>query len=179
MRRCYATARSVVDRLRRAGDTLSVAESCTGGMLGAALTAVPGASDVFWGGVISYDDAAKSHLLGVREETLAARGAVSEATAVEMAEGIRERSNVTWSLAVTGIAGPGGGAPEKPVGTVWIALAGPRKGAYRYTFSGDREAVRRASVLAALELLGEALDAAEGDTTRNDSINKEETQGSA
>lgn len=158
--RAESAARSLVDELRRAGDTLSVAESCTGGMLAAALTAIPGASDVFWGGMISYDDAAKTRLLGVRRDTLAEHGAVSEAVVIEMAEGVRARSDTTWSLAITGIAGPGGGTPDKPVGTVWIALAGPRTAAYRYSFSGDREAVRRASVRKALELLSANLGAA-------------------
>ena len=153
-----ARARSLVDRLRQAGDTLSVAESCTGGMLGEVITTVPGASDVFWGGVISYDDAAKTRLLGVRADTIAAHGAVSEATSIEMAEGVRALSDVTWSLAITGIAGPSGGTQEKPVGTVWIAVSGPRDGVQRYAFSGDREAVRRESVLAALELFSDLLE---------------------
>jgi PncC family amidohydrolase len=127
-------------------------------MLGQVLTSVPGASDVFWGGVISYDDAAKVRLLGVRRETLVAHGAVSKNVAVEMARGVRDRSGCTWSLAITGVAGPGGGTPEKPVGTVWVALEGPRAETRQYRFSGDRDTVRHASVEAALELLGAALE---------------------
>ena len=115
----------VLERLRRRGQTLAVAESCTGGGLGAALAAVPGASDVFLGGVIAYANAVKQELLGVPGELLAAHGAVSDPVARAMAEGARRATGATWALAVTGIAGPAGGSAEKPVGLVHIAVAGP------------------------------------------------------
>lgn len=136
-----------------ADQDVSVAESCTGGLLGAALTSIPGSSEVFWGGAISYDDAAKRRLLGVRAETLSDFGAVSEQAAVEMARGMRRVAETSWSVAVTGIAGPGGGSPEKPVGTVWIAVDGPRPEVEPNVFPGDRAAVREATVLAAMKLL--------------------------
>jgi len=116
----------VLQRLRQRGETLAVAESCTGGGLGAALTAVPGASDVFLGGVIAYANALKHALLDVPAALLQEVGAVSDPVAIAMAEGVRRRTGSTWALAVTGIAGPGGGSAEKPVGLVHIALAGPQ-----------------------------------------------------
>ena len=116
----------VLQRLRQRGETLAVAESCTGGGLGAALTAVPGASDVFLGGVIAYANALKQALLDVPAALLQEGGAVSDPVAIAMAEGVRRRTGSTWALAVTGIAGPGGGSAEKPVGLVHIALAGPQ-----------------------------------------------------
>ncbi len=146
--------------LRAAGATLSVAESCTGGLLGGALTAVPGSSDVFWGGVIAYHDRVKRDLLDVPAETIADEGAVSEPTATQMAQGVRSLAGTTWSLAVTGVAGPGGGTGEKPVGTVWIAFDGPAKGARCFRFSGDRESVREQTVRAALDLLVRAVESA-------------------
>ena len=114
----------VLERLRQRGETLAVAESCTGGGLGAALAAVPGASDVFLGGVIAYANAVKQGLLGVPAGLLAAQGAVSDPVAIAMAEGVRAATGSSWGVAVTGIAGPGGGSDDKPVGLVHIAVAG-------------------------------------------------------
>jgi nicotinamide-nucleotide amidase len=141
--------------LRERGRTLSLAESCTAGMISAILTETPGASDYFLGAVVSYADGAKSSLLGVREETLRIHGSVSEETALAMARGARERFGSDLGAAVTGIAGPGGGSAEKPVGTVFFAVTGAAGGetVKRRSFGGDRATVRRAASLHALELV--------------------------
>jgi nicotinamide-nucleotide amidase len=151
-------AEVVLDDLRAAGQTVSVAESCTGGYLSQALTAVSGASDVFWGGVVSYADEAKLSLLGVPDELLATHGAVSEQAARAMAAGMRSTSRTTWSVATTGVAGPSGGSPDKPVGTVWFALDGPLKSARKRVLRGDREAVRARAVQLALDMLRRAIE---------------------
>lgn len=144
--------------LYAAGETLAVAESCTGGWLGRDITSVPGASASFWGGVIAYDNSAKRNLLAVSPDTLADHGAVSEETAAEMAEGVAALSETTWSVAVTGLAGPSGGTPDKPVGTVCIAVTGPVRLSRTYRLRGDRETVRAAAVARALGLLLEAFE---------------------
>jgi len=148
----------ILDACRARGLMLGVAESCTGGMLGERLTAVPGSSDVVRGGVIAYDDAIKRSLLGVPAELLAVHGAVSEPVVRAMASGARTRLDVGAALAITGVAGPGGGTDAKPVGTVWIAL--DLNGAVESRLLrlwGDRDEIRRRSVQAALELLRRAL----------------------
>ena len=127
---CYGAdgdslASVVIDRLRQRGETLAVAESCTGGGLGAALAAVPGASDVFLGGVIAYANGVKQELVAVPADLLARHGAVSEPVARAMAAGVQALTGATWTIAVTGVAGPGGGSAEKPVGTVFMAVCGP------------------------------------------------------
>ena len=139
---------------RRHAITIGVAESCTGGMLGARLTAVPGSSDVVRGGVIAYDDAVKQSLLGVSPDLIREHGAVSEPVVCAMASGIRAVLGVGAALAITGIAGPAGGSADKPVGTVWIALdLGGDVQARRFVMVGDRAEIRHRSAQAALEML--------------------------
>lgn len=132
---------------------LSCAESCTGGWLAKCLTDQPGSSAWFEFGFITYGDNAKQKLLGVREATLAAHGAVSQQVAQEMASGARRVSGANLAVAITGIAGPAGGTADKPVGTVWLAWAGPDGllGAELREFPGDRAAIRRQAVAAALD----------------------------
>ena len=140
------------------GNTLAVAESCSGGRIADLLTTVPGASRWFLGSAVAYHNDLKQRWVGVREETLRAHGAVSEPVAREMAEGARRVAGSTWALSVTGIAGPDGGTPEKPVGTVWTAIAGPSgTEARRHLFLWERDLVRTASAYAALEQLRRAL----------------------
>ena len=145
----------VVGQLIATGETLAVAESCTGGFLGHHITNVPGASAIFAGGVLAYSNALKQKLLGVSESTLAEHGAVSKPVAIEMAEGALTMSGADHALSVTGIAGPAGGTPDKPVGTVWLGLAskGSRPLAIRKFHPYDRETFKHATVHHALELL--------------------------
>ena len=144
---------------------IAVGESCTGGMLGERLTRIPGSSDAFVGGVIAYDNSLKVNLLGVEPQSIADHGAVSESVARQMARGARERAGADIGISITGIAGPGGGTADKPVGTVWIALSGPhREGATveqarRSGMVGDREEIRYRATQAALEMLRRALTA--------------------
>ena len=148
-----AAAARIIGTLEGRGETLSAAESCTGGGILAALTSVPGSSAVVWGGVVAYANDAKTSLLGVDPRIIEGEGAVSSAAARAMAWGMKARSGSDWAVAVTGIAGPGGGSEDKPVGTVWIAWTGPGlpPEAERFLFDGDREAVRRSAAARALE----------------------------
>ncbi|RME35176.1 MAG: CinA family protein [Gammaproteobacteria bacterium] len=131
---------------------LATAESCTGGGLAKAVTEVPGSSGWFDRGFVTYSNRAKMEMLGVAAATLERHGAVSEAVALEMAAGALRHSAARLSVAITGIAGPGGGTPDKPVGTVWIAWAGEGDPvARRFRFGGDRSGVREQAVRAALE----------------------------
>jgi nicotinamide-nucleotide amidase len=141
----------VTELLRTRGESLSTAESCTGGMLSERLTEIPGVSDVYLGGVVSYSNELKQKLLGVREDTLQRYGAVSPQTAREMALGCLERTGSDWALSITGIAGPSGGSAEKPVGLVYIGCAG-RHGVEvkEHRFLGSRQQVRERSVTASL-----------------------------
>ena len=154
-----SVAELVLDGARAQGLSLAVAESCTGGLVAARLTAVPGASDVFLGGLVAYADDVKSGRLGVSEEILAAHGAVSAEAAEAMAAGARAGFGADLAVAVTGIAGPGGGTPEKPVGLVCLDAQGPDAHEQaEIRFSGDREAVRRRATTAALHLLRRVLE---------------------
>ena len=148
----------VLDLAREQGLTVAAAESCTGGLVAARLTSVPGASDVFRGGIVSYDNDVKLAQLGVPEKTLAAHGAVSAETAAAMARGARESLGSDVAVAVTGIAGPGGGTPEKPVGLVHLNASGPGgELALELNLPGDRETIRRRATAGALHLLRELL----------------------
>jgi nicotinamide-nucleotide amidase len=154
-------ASTLAERLKGRGAVLVTAESCTGGWAAQVVTSVAGSSDWFDRGYVTYSNDAKREVLGVRAETLSRHGAVSEETAREMAQGALARGKGTVALSITGIAGPGGGSKDKPVGTVCFAWATPRgTRAETRLFSGDRESVRRQSVVHALEGVLQTLDAA-------------------
>lgn len=148
----HALAQAVAECLLARGQTMVAAESCTGGWIAKVLTDIPGSSIWFECGVVAYSYEAKESLLGVRPETLERTGAVSQETVVEMVSGALARYGASVAVAVTGVAGPGGGTPDKPVGTVWIGWK--RRGGYAraelFHFDGDRDAVRRHTVEAAL-----------------------------
>ena len=152
-------AREVGTHLAEAGWRLATAESCSGGLVGHVITEIPGSSAYYQGGVIAYDNAVKGDILGVSPATLESVGAVSEACAREMAEGARRLLHTDVAIATTGIAGPGGGSPEKPVGLVYIAVATPAAThSERHVFGGDRTTIKELTALRALELLRAALD---------------------
>ena len=152
-------AESLLAACRTAGLTLATAESCTGGLIAATLTAIAGSSDVVDRGFVTYSNAAKTELLGVPPALITANGAVSEPVARAMAEGALARSPADITVAVTGVAGPGGGSVEKPVGLVWFGCA--RKGRPTVTeshiFPGNRTDIRRATVARALQLVAAAI----------------------
>lgn len=139
-----AAAVKLVPALAARGLTFGVAESCSGGRVASAITAVPGASDVFPGGVVSYTNNFKQAVLGVSASTLATAGPVSEQCAAEMARGLRRLANCDWVASITGIAGPGGGSVEAPVGLVYFAWLGPedRLTLSRQVFGGSREEIQ-------------------------------------
>jgi PncC family amidohydrolase len=145
--------------LTQRGLTLAAAESCTGGLVSHRLTDVPGASVYFLGSIVAYANQAKMDLLGVKESTLASHGAVSEETVLEMASGVRKALHADIGVATSGIAGPGGATPSKPVGLVWIALsAADASVARRAIFPGDRLAVKEQSAQAALQMVADYLN---------------------
>ncbi|MGH8492260.1 MAG: CinA family protein [Moraxellaceae bacterium] len=147
--------------LKAAGASLAMAESCTGGGIAEAVTRIPGSSAWFGQAWVTYSNAAKAKQLGVSTELLRQQGAVSEAVVLAMASGAAARAGATWAVAVSGIAGPDGGSAEKPVGTVWLAWAGPAGvEAERCQFAGDRDAVRRQTVERALSGLLEKMGVA-------------------
>ena len=168
---CRGLTYEVGKLLTQRKQTVSVAESCTGGGVGEHLTQVPGSSRYFLGGVIPYSNTMKEQLLGVDGRILKKEGAVSESVAKQMALGAQDRFGSDWAVSVTGVSGPGGGTVDKPVGTVWIAVAGPSSRAFgkqaglrgkivavrRYPFSGERAAVRERSINKALQFLWENL----------------------
>jgi nicotinamide-nucleotide amidase len=149
-----AEAEALLQRLRTRGLLLATAESCTGGLIAATLTAIAGSSDVVERGFVTYSNEAKREMLGVSEQSLAIAGAVSEEVARAMADGALAHSRADIALSVTGIAGPGGATPTKPVGLVYIGAA--RRGGTllveRHVFGGDRAAIRNASVAVAFRL---------------------------
>ena len=149
----------VLSLLASRGLRLATAESCTGGGIGARITAVPGASEHYVGGVVSYANEVKTGVLGVDPAVLEKHGAVSEPVVRQMARGAARLCGAECAVSVSGVAGPGGGTPEKPVGTVWMAALVPEGcSAEVRLFPGDREAVRNAAQIAVLELLERALE---------------------
>ena len=152
-------AEALLEAYRRAGLTIATAESCTGGLVAGCLTEIAGSSDVFERGFVTYSNAAKTELLGVPENLIAEHGAVSAEAAEAMARGALARSRADATVALTGVAGPGGGTAEKPVGLVHLCAIRRGGAAHqrREIFAGDRAAVRLSSVAAALEMLDELL----------------------
>lgn len=151
-------AEDVGKLLRSRKETLAVAESCTGGKVGDMITDVPGSSDYFLGGVISYSNEAKVRLLGVGRGILDTKGAVSEEVAIQMARGVRESMGATYGIGITGIAGPTGGSKAKPVGLVYIALVSTNdKVCERNVFKGSRTEVKKAAAERSLEMVLEFL----------------------
>jgi nicotinamide-nucleotide amidase len=147
-------AARVGEMLRERRQTLATAESCTGGLLGQMITSVPGASDYYLGGVISYANRVKEQLLGVEARVIAEHGAVSEEVAGAMAHGARKLMGSDWAISITGVAGPGGSSAEKPVGLVWMALAGPGGVKTSKTlWGGTREIIRVRAALNAINML--------------------------
>ena len=149
----FAAAKRLGGLLSASGRTLAVAESCTGGLIAGAITSIPGSSGYFPGGIVAYRNSAKTSLLDVPPSLIAAHGAVSREVALAMAEGGLSRFGADLAIAVTGVAGPGGGSRGKPVGTVWVAVVardGVRQ-AHRFRFHGDRDAVRRETVRVSLD----------------------------
>ena len=143
---------TLADALRQRSWHIATAESCTGGMIAAACTDLSGSSDWFDCGFVTYSNAAKTRMLDVPAALIAQHGAVSQAVALAMAQGARRQAGVDLAVAVTGVAGPGGGSPNKPVGTVWLAWSGPAgERSVQHRFEGDRAAVRQATVVAALQ----------------------------
>jgi PncC family amidohydrolase len=162
-----AVLNSIHSKFISNSETLGVAESCTGGGLGYALTQLSGSSAYFQGGIVSYANAIKTGLLGVSKQQIAAQGAVSKEVALAMANGCIEAMGTTWAIAITGIAGPTGGSPAKPVGTVWIAHTSHKRGVLeckQHRFAPDpsatssaREAIRSQAIAAALQRLDQLL----------------------
>ena len=149
---------TVVELLIKNKLKLATAESCTGGLIAQKITSVAGASECFDCGVVTYSNEQKQKLLGVSPETLEKFGAVSEQTALEMCKGVKALSNADFGISVTGIAGPGGGTPEKPVGTVWIGICGENlHKAEKFLFDGDRQQVRESTAEMALKMVEDAI----------------------
>jgi len=160
---CYSSdgsslAATVLRLARERGERIATAESCTGGLVAGAITEIPGSSDSFVGGIVAYSNATKTALLGVDERLLSVHGAVSEPVACAMAEGALRALGADWAVSVTGIAGPDGGSPDKPVGTVWFAVAGAAgTRATHRMIPGARDSIRTRSTVTALDLLRRAL----------------------
>ncbi|MCY4590191.1 MAG: CinA family protein [Alphaproteobacteria bacterium] len=154
-------ARDVLERCRAGGITLAIAESCTGGLLAATLTAIEGSSAVVDRGFVVYSNAAKAAMLGVPNDLIATHGAVSARCAAAMARGALARSDASMAIALTGIAGPGGGTVTKPVGLVHLALASSGAGLRQEerVFEGNRFAIRRSAVLCALDMIASSVGA--------------------
>lgn len=149
-----ATAEELSRLLRERGRGITTVESCTGGLVGATITAVSGSSEIYPGGFITYCNELKHTMVGVSLETLRMHGAVSSQTAIEMARGGQAQVRTNYAMAITGIAGPGGGSEEKPVGTVWICVVGPDAliDCRRFVFPGDRQQIRHHAALSALRM---------------------------